>query len=74
MKGITNGKLTICVMNMNPVRKKPCLCVIDGNVITKYASFNNDKAADDFIKILAQVANVQIEKESEIEIESEDKQ
>ncbi len=37
-----------------PQRTKPCLCVEKGNCLTKYATFNNDLAANDFMEILAE--------------------
>ena len=40
-------------MDMSPARKKPCLVVNDGKSITKYASFNNEMAALEFMEILA---------------------
>ena len=46
-----------------PGRKKPCLVVFDGNCETKYASFNNEYAADRFMEILADF--VGIEKEAD---------
>ena len=36
-----------------PRRKKPCLIIRKGNTITKYASFNDDQAAKEFMDILA---------------------
>ena len=36
-----------------PGRKKLCLVVEEGNVLTKYASFNNDEAAYMFMDIFA---------------------
>ena len=45
--------IRIGVMDMSPARKKPCLVVMDGNKVVKYASFNNDMAADEFMDILA---------------------
>lgn len=48
MVGITkrngNRKLTIGVSTM-PYRKNLCLVVEEGNALTKYATFNNEKAA-----------------------------
>lgn len=41
-----------------PYRTKPCLCVQDGNRLTKYATFNNDLAANDFMEILAEFMGV----------------
>lgn len=37
----------ICIDKM-PYRKKPCLCVVEGNVQTMVASFSSDKSADFF--------------------------
>lgn len=54
MKCITNSEISISVVDMKPARKKPCLCVIKGNVITKYASFNNEQSSDEFMDVLAQ--------------------
>ena len=45
-------KITIGVSAM-PGRKKLCLVVEEGNVLTKYASFNNDEAAYMFMDIFA---------------------
>ena len=49
--------IRIGVYNM-PYRIKPCLCVQDGNRLTKYATFNNDLAAHEFMKILAEFVGV----------------
>lgn len=55
MIGIKSGDTTICVADFNPVRKRPCLCVLEGNTITKYATFNNDQSAEEFMNILAKI-------------------
>lgn len=47
----------IGVMDM-PYRKKSCLVVQEGNRVTKYASFNNDLSAVDFMEILARFMGV----------------
>ncbi len=44
--------MEIGVANM-PGRVKPCLIVKTDNVTTKYASFNNDFAADRFMELLS---------------------
>lgn len=36
-----------------PGRVKPCLVVVDGNCETKYASFNNEYSAMEFMDIFA---------------------
>ena len=52
LKNETTG-IMIGVADM-PERKKPCLVVKDGVTMTKYASFNNDFAADKFMEILSE--------------------
>ena len=37
-----------------PGRKKPCLCIRQGNALIKYASFNNDLAATEFMEKLSE--------------------
>ena len=55
MKGITDGKDIICVTQLCGL-KKPCLCSItDGNVITKFASFDSPELADQFVELLYQM-------------------
>ena len=51
LKNLETG-VEIGSYSMEPYRKKPCLCVQDGNVLTKYASFNNAEAAHEFMEIL----------------------
>lgn len=46
-------------MNMSPARKKPCLVVDDGKCVTKYASFNNETAALEFMEILAEFVDAE---------------
>ena len=62
MVGITkrNGdrKLTIGVSTM-PYRKKLCLVVEEGNTITKYATFNNEEAAYEFMDLFADFTGVE---------------
>jgi len=43
----------IGVWDMSPARKRPCLVVVKDNCVTKYALFNNDFAAVEFMNILA---------------------
>lgn len=42
--------IAIGTMSMKPERKKPCLVVREGNIVTKVASFNNDEAAVWFLE------------------------
>ena len=62
MVGITkrngNRKLTIGVSKM-PYRKKLCLVVEEGNELTKYATFNNEKAAYAFMDLFADFMGVE---------------
>lgn len=54
IKTITNGKIQISAEYWPDIRKKPVLAVYDMNAatITKYASFNNAEAAEQFMNIL----------------------
>ena len=54
----TNTGVSIGVYNM-PYRKKPCLAIREGNVLTKYASFNNNFAAAEFMKKLRNFIGVE---------------
>lgn len=49
-KGVRIGSMDL------PGRKKPCLVIYDENknMVTKYASFNNDYAAVRFMELLAE--------------------
>lgn len=62
MIGITNRrdgrKLTIGISTM-PYRKKLCLVVKEGNTLTKYATFNNEDAAYDFMDIFCDFMGVE---------------
>ena len=59
MNMITNGEISIGVIDMKPARKRPSLCVIQGNVITRYASFTSESAADEFMEILANLTGAE---------------
>lgn len=62
MVGITkrNGyrKMTIGVSTM-PYRKNLCLVVEEGNTLTKYATFNNEEAAYEFMDLFADFIGVE---------------
>lgn len=64
MYGIKKNDITICVSDMS-YRKKKCLCVECGNTLTKYATFNNDESADEFMKILAEFVGLESEVDNE---------
>lgn len=51
-KRIGDRKISIGISTM-PYRKKLCLVVEEGNCCTKYATFNNDEAATEFMGIFA---------------------
>lgn len=40
-----------------PYRKKPCLCVETDTEVVKYATFNNQEAAETFLAILLDFMN-----------------
>lgn len=48
-----------CIGTFNfPDRKKPCLGVMKGNELAKYATFNNDEAAELFMNILVECLGI----------------
>ena len=51
-------KIAIGVSTM-PYRKKLCLVVEEGNTLTKYATFNNEKAAYAFMDLLCDFMGVE---------------
>ena len=61
MVGITkrngNRKITIGVSTI-PYRKKLCLVVEEGNARTKYATFNNNKSAYEFMDLFCDFMGV----------------
>lgn len=64
MKVITNGEISIGVIDMTPIRKRPSLCVIEGNTITRYGSFSNPEAADKFMDLLQKLTGAQDDEKS----------
>lgn len=61
-KVLTDGKIKIGAY-MFPDRKKPCLCIEEGNSITVYGHFNSSVGAEDFISKLGQMVGAIEEKE-----------
>ena len=51
-KVITDGETKIGAYRL-PIRKKPCLCVEQGNKIIVYGTFINKESAEDFMERLA---------------------
>lgn len=54
MIGIKGKNLTIGIAKL-PERKKPCLVVCEGNVMTKVASFNDEESVRWFASKLEQL-------------------
>ena len=52
-KVITNGKDVAIGAFMFPDRKKPSLCIKEGNEIVSYGTFNSEETADNFMTKLA---------------------
>jgi hypothetical protein len=59
-KKLTDGKISIGAY-MFPDRKKPCLCVEEGNRIVVYGHFNTVEGADDFMGILGKMVGASFE-------------
>ena len=57
-KRVGEQKLTIGVSTM-PYRKKLCLVVEEGNTLTKYATFNNEEAAYEFMDLFCDFMGVE---------------
>ena len=51
VKRVNGEDLVIGVEYNMPYRKKPCLVVMRGNAMVKYATFNNVYSAEEFMKI-----------------------
>lgn len=64
--GIKNEQLdrTIGVDTM-PYRKKLCLVIQEGNQITKYATFNNNESAKEFMIKFAETVGLDWESDKE---------
>lgn len=57
--GIRNDKLDMTIgVDVMPYRKKLCLVIQEGNCETKYATFNNDESAKEFMEKLAHMVNL----------------
>jgi hypothetical protein len=59
-KVLTDGKISIGAY-MFPDRKRPCLCISEGNQSVVYGYFHNIESADEFMDKLADL--VRAEKE-----------
>lgn len=54
---ISNGTISIGVQNFPDIRKKPCICVMEGNVCTVLGTFRNEECAEFFIEKLAELTS-----------------
>lgn len=58
--GIRNDNLDMTIgVGTMPNRKKLCLIIQEGNCETKYATFNNDESAKEFMEKLANMVGLQ---------------
>ncbi len=56
---LTNRKIKIGSYNF-PNRKKPCLCIEEGNRIVVYGYFNSSEDAEEFMKKFGELVGVKI--------------
>lgn len=56
---ITDGKIKIVAETWTGMRKKPVLSVHSGNCAMKYASFNNEECARQFMEILCDFIGIE---------------
>lgn len=56
-KVLSNGKTSIGVYQFKD-RKRPSLCIAEGNKICVYGHFNSDQGADEFMEALARMIGV----------------
>lgn len=59
-KVLTDGNIKIGAY-MFPDRKKPCLCIEEGNTITVYGHFNTKEGAEKFIDKLGRMVHAEME-------------
>ena len=57
---LTNGKIKIGAYKISN-RKKPCLCIEEGNEIVIYGNFNTFEEAEEFMKKLGEFVGAKIE-------------
>ena len=60
---LTNGEMLIGKYVI-PKRKKPCLCIQEGNTIKVYGTFTNEKLAKEFMEKLTEFVLVEEEEKS----------
>ena len=59
-KVLTNGKISIGAY-MFPDRKKPCLCIEEGNEVVVYGHFNTIDGAKEFMDKLGRLVGAEME-------------
>ena len=57
---LTNGKIKIGAYKI-PDRKKPCLCIEEGNEIVVYGHFNTFEGAEEFMNRLGKLIGERID-------------
>ena len=57
---LTDGKVKIGAYQF-PDRKKPCLCIAEGNRIVVYGHFNTFDGAEEFMKKLGELVGAKME-------------
>lgn len=59
-KVLTNGKISVGAY-MFPDRKRPCLCISEGNEVVVYGHFNSSLSADEFMNKLGKLVGVEMD-------------
>ena len=57
---LTDGKTKIGAYRFSN-RKKPCLCIAEGNVITVYGHFNTFEGAEEFMERLGKLVGARMD-------------
>ena len=62
---LTNGKVKIGAYKV-PDRKKPCLCIEEGNGIVVYGHFNTFEGAEEFMKRLGELVGAKMDEKEDV--------
>jgi hypothetical protein len=54
-KVVTNGEIAIGYEYFKGVRKRPCICIKEGNVVCVLGTFKSDEDAEFFVDKLAEM-------------------
>lgn len=57
---LTDGKVKIGAYKFSD-RKKPCLCIEEGNKIVVYGHFNSSECAEEFMKKFSELVGAKID-------------